>query len=260
MAKRNPNLKKVPYSSLRRNVKTCNYIDAKGKFIPKSKIADVIDSDIELSKVRRQKASATLQKQAQKRLDGKIGERAYLNSVKRWQDAMAAESKASVLANVAAGRGGFHTVTQADYGRAGAFLKTQYQALNGFASDCAASPEMVANGIPGKMDFMQRTDLYADAGWAMYMKTEHLAHLDQGFKSVSNILDAQARHCIECPKMTYDGPWDIDDPGWIIPGFRTCKMKCRCRAEYSMQAKELIARVATFANRVHLLLQRCLCH
>lgn len=231
-------VRRVPYSSLRYNTKAARYIGTHGRFLSPRTVDQIIIGDLDAVRLRMQNAGQQLASQAAAYVQGAIDKQTYLESVIAWRNQMALQIKAMHMGNVAAGKGGFHNLTQSDFGRAGHLIKTQYKYLSDFAVEAAKDPLLVLSQSPGRMDFMTRNGLYADAGRATFFVFQHIAHVQAGFRKIKNEFDPGSKHCDHdetgCIQIDALGVVDIDDPRFLLPGQRFCQNKDRCGVTYLM--------------------------
>lgn len=235
-----PHVKRVPYSKLRFNATAQRYIGPDGKFIKPAVVREIIDDDVDATKARMQATAAKLKPIAEAYRRGDIDEQAYLESVQAWRDETAKDIKALHLGNAAAGKGGFHTMEQSDFGRAGALIREQYKFLNDFAAEVAQNPGIVTGDAEGRMKFEDRVGAYAEAGRGTYARVRD-QECRKVFKSKYNKLEEGAHHCKgpkSCPAMTEMGRVAVDDPDYVVEGFRACGPKCKCETVYSMDELE----------------------
>lgn len=130
------------------------------------------------------------------------------------------------LYSAAAAKGGWAQMAQADYGRVGQLVRTQYDYLDVFAND-------IANGLPLDGRFLRRVALYGEAGRATYHVVEALEMDVRGMDEERNILHP-ADHCGDCIDMTELG-WV--KRGELIPiGQRQCLTGCHCTLQYRNSA------------------------
>lgn len=143
-------------------------------------------------------------------------------SLEEWQVAMREQLKSQHLSSAALARGGFDQMTQADYGRVGGQVASQYRYLNNFVSEIKA-------GLPFDGTFTNRVKLYSEASRTTYESTARDVADEGGASEERNILGA-ADHCAECVALTDDGwvPIDTMPP----PGRRECGNNCKCRMVY----------------------------
>lgn len=207
----------VPYSRLTFDRRTRNYRDDKtGRFIPYDTVRDVIDADIDETKV-------IMLTTARRLRDGDI-------TIGEWRTLMAGHIKSLHLAEMAAAKGGFHCLTKSDYGRVGFYLKGEYKALNNFANDLQADPSIIVDEAKRRMKFEHRVELYAEAGRGTYEGIRTVEDAKAGYRWEENILEPTAHHCKKypsCPDMTAMGVVQI---GTLVRiGKRSCGPKCRCK-------------------------------
>lgn len=180
-----------------------------GRYITRDAVRKVLDELIVKSQARITVASNALRSGAM--------------DITTWEAAMRAEIKSSHLASLALSRGGWNQLTSADFGRAGARIKSQYQYLAKFATEVTSGAQRTDG------TFMARARLYAASARPAF----HIEMGDQlqqlGYSEERNILHP-AEHCGLCVDMT--------GLGWVpirtlVPiGERTCLGNDRCSVAY----------------------------
>lgn len=214
-------LKTVGYSSLRYNTVAGRYVNSRGQFISDSDVRKIIDADIEATKGRMRALAVDL--------------RARKIDLETFRGGMASELKNLHLANSAVGVGGIHNMGPEEYGRAGQRLREQYDYLNNFTKELSDNPDLITERVPGKMDLLERTELYAESGRNTYERQRHAEMKQLGYtheKSVRGSTDS----CSECIAAEAAGKVPI---GTLpMPGDRICGPACKCELEYSIEANE----------------------
>jgi hypothetical protein len=138
--------------------------------------------------------------------------------VPQWQAATEAAVKELHLAATAAGKGGFASMTQRDYGLAGARLRFHYERLDVFA-------RMVEDGRLSSGAIVARAQLYAAAGLGVYENSRREAA--RGVMTQERRILGAAEHCGVCVEE--------DAKGWVEIGTlrrigdSPCKANCKCR-------------------------------
>lgn len=132
------------------------------------------------------------------------------------------------LSAIAAQKGGWAQMTQADFGRAGQRIREQYGYLELLIGE-VSSGEQPVNGW-----LQRRLRLYAQAGRESYHLAERNEMLKRGFDQERSVLDPTAEHCEECEAEAAKGWQDIGDMTPI--GQRKCNKNDRCRVEYRNSA------------------------
>lgn len=166
---------------------------------------------------------------------------AYTAAVRNWRDNMAADVKAIHCCEGAVASGGFHNMTPTHHGTIGQILRTQYAYLSNAAIEYADDPDLVLGLVKGRRSLEDRTGGYAESGRGTFNRLEHQNNVAAGKKGVVNVLEAAAHHCegsdscVAMSKLTADGPVAIDDPRWIVPGFRKCRFRCKCETIYTFE-------------------------
>ena len=190
------------------------YIGSRGRFVSGSAVRGALDEFVDGQATAMGNLTGMLR-------DGSI-------SLADWQRAMMEQVKQTHLASVAAQRGGWAQLTQADYGRAGQRIRQQYEYLRNFAQEIADGTQP----LDGRA--VQRTRLYGQAGRNTYHLSERTDMERRGFDEERNILDPAAKHCQSCIDETARGWVSL---GALVPiGERTCNMNDRCSVEYRNSA------------------------
>lgn len=114
--------------------------------------------------------------------------------------------------------------TQSHWGSSGWHLRTQYAALHDFAAQIAA-------GEVSEAQLRSRLDRYAGSVRVAANRSEKISEIQSGTRLATRILDAQAKHCPECPKYVRKKPTLIEN---IVPqGVNcSCRERCRCLVRY----------------------------
>lgn len=209
-------LRTAGYSSLRYNTASARYIDSRGRFIPNTAIRKIIDEDVVATQRRMRSLAVDL--------------RARKINLDTFRTGMAGELKNLHLAHSAAGAGGIHNMGAEEYGRAGQRLREQYVYLNKFTQELAANPEMIAERVPGKMDLLARTDLYAESGRNTYERQRQREVGKQGYTHERSVLGS-GDSCSECIDVAAAGKAPLGT--FPLPGDRICGPNCKCEMEYS---------------------------
>ena len=130
------------------------------------------------------------------------------------------------LFSAAAAKGGWAQMTQADFGRVGAQLRSEYAYLDGFAGEIDAGIQPL-NGNIGR-----RAGDYIHAGRGTYDRTQIAAMREAGMTEEKNVLHP-AEHC-EGPNSCIEQR----DRGWVplgelVPiGDRRCRRRCKCTKRF----------------------------
>lgn len=138
-----------------------------------------------------------------------------------WQEATALRVKNIHLAMHAAGRGGFHNLTQADYGRLGARLRRQYGYLQRFALDIEAGRQS-----PAQIEY--RAGLYAAGGNGVYENARRDG-ANEVYAEERRVLGA-AEHCDVCIEEAAKGWVEAGTLRQI--GDSPCRANCMCRFRF----------------------------
>lgn len=231
----NPNARRLPVSNLAWNAAAQRYITPAGRFKSTDSVFDAINADIEARKVRMLGHGEALKDAAAQFKAGTLDQDAYTIAVKDWRDKMAADVKALHICQGAVASGGFHNLGPQQNGAIGGLLRVQYAYLSNFAVEASINPDVVLSMDKTKRPFDERVQAYGEAGRGTYNRLEHLGNAEAGFLSMENEEDEEAKHCQgprSCPAMTQLGRVGIGNPRYIVPGFRKCGPRCRCRTKY----------------------------
>jgi len=146
-----------------------------------------------------------------------------------WQTEMRAMIKDGHLAAVALTVGGWENMTFADFGRAGWYIREQYQYLDNWANEIAA-------GIaPMDGRLLARAQMYENAVYRTYAKAMLVKAKAVGMfqrKSVLDIALAHEDHCSGCLAAADLGWVLLDDERLPDIGDRNCLTNCRCTMKY----------------------------
>lgn len=225
----NPATRRVPYSRFWWNENAQRYIGANGRFVSPDAVRDVVDDNLDHAGDRMAKMGKALKDAAQQLQDGKITHDQYILATKGWRDAMASEVRNVHLANAMAAKGGFHAMTDADANTVKEYVANQYEYLNVFAAQSAMYPDYVLTA-----GFDDRAQMYAQAGRGTHEQFAAGEAIKNGFIYVRNILEKGAHHCTgedSCIEMTSMGKVFADDPLYLLPGFRKCLTRCKCKSK-----------------------------
>lgn len=180
------------------------------RFVKRIEVRDAFEKAIDATKADMRRVSTALQ-------NGEI-------SVAEWRGEMMRYVKRVHVAESCAARGGWAQMSQADWGAVGGRIKRQYQYLENFAQEIHSGKYAVTGG-----NFLNRVDMYADAGRGTYERTVTKLMTDRGYTEERNVLGV-ADHCPECLAETARGWVPI---GTLIPiGNRICLTNCHCEKEY----------------------------
>ena len=189
---------------------TARYRDkATGRFVSESRLLDLAESFTGFTQ-------DNLARITDRMIAGKM-------SLSDWQKQFAQELKDSYVVNLQIGRGGRNVTTQADYGRIGQRLRSEYGYLNNFAREIASgelSPEQIK----------ARVNQYAAGTRKAYYDGRTAAAKDGGFTEERRVLNP-AEHCSDC--LDYAGKgWQpigtLPEPGESSQ----CRNNCKCEKEY----------------------------
>jgi hypothetical protein len=144
-------------------------------------------------------------------------------SLAEWQTAMRNEIKAMHLNASMAAHGGRAQMTQADWGRAGRQIRTQYEYLDKFAQEIATGKQP----LNGRVNV--RAQLYGDAARGTLEQERRNVAARGGMTEERRLLHAK-ESCVDC--MAYAGRgWQ---PIGTLPriGDSRCNVNCKCTFEY----------------------------
>ena len=180
-----------------------------GRFVTFVEVRSALDAAIDSSQNEIRRLSQALQ-------SGNI-------SLADWQTAMMQEIKQGHLAAIAAAKGGFAELTQADYGRAGQAIRTQYEYLRNFANQVGDGRQ------PLDGYFLRRADMYADSSRGLYHRAERIERAKRGMTEERRIATAR-ESCPDCIEYEARG-WQ---PIGSLPniGDSQCLTNCKCYFEY----------------------------
>lgn len=181
-----------------------------GRFISRVEVRDAVDRIILASQRRVQTASDEV--------------RAGRISLDEWLATMRQELKRTQLDAEMLARGGRAQMTQADFGRVGARVRTQYGYLRDFAQ------QLKDGAIRTDGTMINRAKMYSASARVGFHESlgETLAAI--GYTQEKNILHV-AEHCGLCVSETERGWVPI---GSLIPiGERTCMGNDRCSISYA---------------------------
>lgn len=189
------------------------YRGANGRFLSQKAIEALIDGRI--GKLERQLKDFT-----QRLIDGSI-------TVDQWQGSVREALKPAHIQATMVGAGGKAALSQADYGRIGQKLRSEYAYLQKFASS------LLANGLSAPMA-LARIGLYAESIRGSFWEGVSIRQQRQGYSLMQRILDSQAAHCQDC--LDYAGRGIVSIGSLPMPGQRcACRTRCRCSVRYLRQ-------------------------
>ena len=217
-----PNFKPNPLlPQYRWNVKAAQYADqATGRFVSRQLIRGQLEKVVDGS-------SQVMRALSQQLRDGNI-------SLADWQLEMMQQIKTTHLAGAAMQKGGWQQMSQADFGRVGRIVRTEYEFLRNFA-------EQVASGKQ-KLDgsFTRRAAMYGQQGRPTYLTFWDSTASQRGFDEERSILQP-AEHCTECISEDAKG---FQPLGQMIPiGNRICRSNDKCVKEFRNSQTGEILRV-----------------
>jgi hypothetical protein len=181
--------------------------DKKGQFVSQSKVRELVQGY--LTDYQQEFESST-----RLMIDGGI-------SLKEWEQNIAKHMKnvTIVVHKIAK-----PDATPSDYGKIGAYLKTQYLYLRKFTQD-------IAKGNLSEAQINARAAQYLQSTWSLFNTTARDAHKQSGYKWERRL--QQSKHpCIPCIKYSKIG-WSILGTLPKIGEQCDCKQNCRCYFEFS---------------------------
>lgn len=188
----------------------------KGRFVPRLVVRGAIDDYLENKAAYTRSVSENLRRRE--------------ISIPQWQREMERTSAKVHLANAAAAKGGWHNLTQSDYGRVGQLVRSEFQYLRRFAVQ-------IENRLPLDGRFMQRALQYAEAGRHTFYVFKDLEMERLGMDEERSIRHAQDS-CDDCLF------WEAE--GWVPRGSsphpggtgRRCRRKCKCDKQHRRSDSE----------------------
>lgn len=187
------------------------YRDANGRFVSQEDVRRALDTALQNASKRISDLGNSLRNDA--------------ISLTDWEFEMRLALKEIQLYSRALGRGGWESMTQADFGFVGAALKKQYAYLNRFSAE-------IANGYSFDGRFRRRTELYAESGRNTYYDALDEEMLAAGMTEERNVLTS-AEHCEGVDSCVEQSAADWVPIGELIPiGERLCISSCKCLKEY----------------------------
>lgn len=183
-----------------------------GRFVSQARITELLDGQIQQTEQRLQTLAAALH-------EGQLAPAVWLVAARD-------QLRRAHIQQVALARGGFARLTQSDYGRIGATLRTEYAKLVGTMQDVSAGavtlPQMLNRmrgqaGVARSEYFRTRRDVLAVADDAPGM-----------IRIARRILDPTAMHCGDCIEY-YELGWVLIRE--LVPPGEGCQClgNCRCR-------------------------------
>lgn len=187
------------------------YRGANGAFVPPSTVRAYLDTALEA---------------AGKRIDALATQlRTRTIDLISWEVAMRREIKNVALYSGAAAKGGWAQMSDADYGRVGQYVQTQYRFLRGFAQDVQSGKQP----LDGRLS--ARASLYGEAGRPLYHRMEIAEQRVRGMTEKRNVL-SEGDSCDGCLEADAAGWVPIDDGSIPQIGERDCRTRCRCEWEF----------------------------
>lgn len=191
------------------DARTGQYRRANGRFVTRAEIRAAIDQALQAETRRARSLTAQLR-------DGTI-------TLEQWRLDMRQLIKTVHLFDAAAAKGGWAQLTQADYGRVGQIVRSEYHYLEQRALAIASGK----TPLDGRLQMYAQ--MYAQAGRQTYHAVERTVMLDAGFTQERNVLHP-AEHCQGCLRETARGWVPI---GALVPiTQRDCLRNDQCSLEY----------------------------
>lgn len=183
---------------------------ANGRFVSRSDINTLLRTEV-------QSAEARLRNLATAYHEGKIAPASFAEQ-------MRTEVRRLALQNVALAAGGFDSISQSQYGRAGASLRDTYARIAGTTAD-------VMLGVVTLAMLLNRIGGYVGEARGLYYQTarDNPPEAPEGMTSVERrVLNAEALHCDDCQSYS--------DLGWQLAGTlpspsEACKCDSHCRCD-----------------------------
>lgn len=201
----------IPEANVSYDRRTGRYRSGDGRFVNRSEILKLVDSEAARLKVR-------LKAHARNLTNGNI-------DLPLFQQRMATDIKLSSLRSTILGAGGKSQATSAQYGSTGRLLRDQYQFLDGFSRD-------IANGKLTKSQIIARASLYGASTRSAFHQSEKIARGREGFKLAKRVLDASSQHCASCLRHSTGDRFvpikQITSPGVDCE----CRSRCNCFVVY----------------------------
>lgn len=142
-----------------------------------------------------------------------------------WRLQMQQQIKSAHLSSLAAQKGGWNNLTQADFGHAGAIIKREYQYLEGFVADVQSGKQRLDGTL------QRRAQMYIDKARTTYHEFGQQVAADKGLTHERSKLNP-ADHCGGCISEAAKD-WQVI--GSMIPvGERDCRTNCKCSVEYGV--------------------------
>lgn len=150
-------------------------------------------------------------------------------TIDQWQTSMMEAVKSLHIAQYAAGRGGFGSLTARDFGLMGAELRFQYERLENFARQIEA-------GIVKPTGIERRAGLYANSGNVSFERARRDGADIAGMTEERRIL-GNGEHCDDCIRYAAQGWQAINSLPEI--GDSQCMVNCLCTFEYRRRIEDL---------------------
>ena len=189
------------------------YRGENGRFLSQKAIEALIDGRI--GKLERQLKDFT-----QRLIDGSI-------TVDQWQGSVREALKPAHIQATMVGAGGKAALSQADYGRIGQRLRSEYAYLQKFASS------LLADRLSGPLA-LARITLYAESVRSSWWEGLSIRRGREGYSLMRRVLDSQAQHCQDC--LVYSSRGMVPIGAVPLPGQRcACRARCKCSVRYYRQ-------------------------
>lgn len=148
-------------------------------------------------------------------------------SERAFYEAMVRTVRHSYNVSTALACGGWHNVSQSQWGTNGGLLRMEYGRLVSFASDITDGRYTNKDGVRSEAAIVARARLYANTAYGRYWAIEDGIQLasDNRYERLRTVGDD--RTCDECRHL--------ESYGWVPIGTHTLPIHCgcRCRKEYS---------------------------
>jgi hypothetical protein len=156
-------------------------------------------------------------------------------TARQFYEAMAREVRQAYNASAALGKGGWHQMGPADWGRNGGHLQEEYRRLRDFA-------QAIEDGTITEKQAMARARLYADSAYKRYWEEWQKQQADLGMDEESWQTVGDERVCGAC--------LEIEALGWVplgeLPMPGDPHVGCRCEKEFRARPAANQARAREF--------------
>jgi hypothetical protein len=195
------------------------YRGTNGRFLSQKAIEALIDGRV-------MKLDKQLKDFTKRLIDGSI-------TIDQWQGSVREALKPAHIQATMVGVGGKTALSQADYGRIGQKLRSEYAYLQKFAAG------LLADSVSAPMA-LARIGLYAESVRASFWEGTAIRQGRQGYSLMQRILDSQAAHCDDC--LSYSARGIVPIGSLPMPGQRcACRARCRCSVRYLRQQAPVVS-------------------